>query len=72
MAEITLQEQYINELFDPRSALSPREVAAREEIASLRAKLTGPAAEHLIAAVTGTQKPTVKKPAKVKNVAKDG
>lgn len=54
----TLQEQYINELFDPRSALSPREVAAREEIATLRAKLE--------------DKPTVKKPAKVKDVAKDG
>ena len=35
----TLQEQYLRELFDPRSALSPREVAAREEIRMLYAKL---------------------------------
>ena len=35
----TLQEQYIRELLDPRSALSPREVAAREEILKLRAQL---------------------------------
>lgn len=37
--EETLQERYLRELFDPRSALSPREVAAREEILALRAKL---------------------------------
>jgi len=35
----TLQEKYIRELLDPRSALSPREVAAREEILLLRAQL---------------------------------
>jgi hypothetical protein len=35
----TLQEKYIRELLDPRSALSPREVAAAEEIRALRAKL---------------------------------
>lgn len=39
MTEETLQERYIRELLDPRSALSPREVAAREEIISLRAQL---------------------------------
>ena len=36
MAEETLQERYLRELFDPRSALTPREVAAREEILALR------------------------------------
>ena len=54
----TLQEQYINELFDPRSSLSPREVAAREEIAALRKQLE--------------KTPPVKKPAKVKDVKQDG
>jgi hypothetical protein len=36
----TLQEQYINELLDPRSAKSPRENAAADEIRRLR-KLLG-------------------------------
>ena len=52
MAEQTLQEKYIGELLDPRSALSPREVAAREEIIELRAQLE--------------KKVAVKKPAKAK------
>lgn len=39
MAEETLQERYLRELFDPRASLSPREVAAREEIAHLREQL---------------------------------
>ncbi len=39
MPEETLQERYMRELFDPRSALSPREVAAREEIRNLREQL---------------------------------
>jgi len=58
MAELSIQEKYINELFDPRSALSPREVAAREEIATLRAKLE--------------KNPPAKKPAKVKELKQDG
>lgn len=41
MAEETLQEKYIRELLDPRTALTPREVAAREEILALREKLEG-------------------------------
>ena len=39
MAEKTLQEKYIDELLDPRTALTPREVAAAEEIKALRAQL---------------------------------
>lgn len=39
MADKTLQQQYLDELLDPRSALSPREVAAREEILALREQL---------------------------------
>lgn len=39
MVEQTLQEKYIEELLDPRSALSPREVAAAEEIKELRRQL---------------------------------
>ena len=35
----TLQDKFIRELLDPRSALSPREVAAREEILELRRQL---------------------------------
>lgn len=35
----TLQEKYIRELLDPRSALTPREVAAAEEIKLLRSQL---------------------------------
>jgi hypothetical protein len=36
----TLHEKLIAELLDPRSALSPREIAAANEIRSLREKLT--------------------------------
>jgi hypothetical protein len=36
MTEETLQERYIRELLDPRTAMTPREVAAREEILLLR------------------------------------
>jgi hypothetical protein len=39
MTDETLQERFIRELLDPRSALSPREVAAREEILELRRQL---------------------------------
>jgi hypothetical protein len=38
---MTLQEQLITELLDPRSALSPREVAAAEEIKWLRSQIPG-------------------------------
>lgn len=39
MTEETLQDKFIKELLDPRSALSPREVAAREEILQLREQI---------------------------------
>lgn len=38
---MTLQEQLINELLDPRSSLSPRENAAAEEIRWLRSQIPG-------------------------------
>ena len=38
---MTLQEKLITELLDPRSALSPREVAAAEEIRWLRSQIRG-------------------------------
>lgn len=41
MAEKTLQEQLITELLDPRTALTPREVAAAEEIKWLRSQVPG-------------------------------
>lgn len=41
MAEQTLQEKLITELLDMRSSLSPREVAAAEEIRWLRSQITG-------------------------------
>lgn len=37
--EKTLHEKLIDELLDPRAALSPREVAAANEIRALREKL---------------------------------
>ena len=41
MADKTLQETYITQLLDPRSALTPREVAAAEEILWLRSQIDG-------------------------------
>lgn len=38
---MSLQEQLITELLDPRSALSPREVAAAEEIKWLKSQING-------------------------------
>jgi hypothetical protein len=38
---MTLQEQLITEILDPRSSLSPREVAAAEEIRWLRTQVPG-------------------------------
>ena len=39
MAEKTLHEKLIDELLDPRSALSPREIAAKNEIQTLRERI---------------------------------
>ena len=38
---MTLQEKLITELLDPRTAMTPREVAAGEEIKWLRSQITG-------------------------------
>ncbi len=42
---MTLQEQLITELLDPRFALTAREVAAAEEIKFLRSQITNGATE---------------------------
>lgn len=41
MADKSLQETYVEQLLDPRSALTPRENAAADEIRWLRSQIEG-------------------------------